>query len=645
MSPEVLQDGLTVVAHGSTIEEATEAGLRALNLPRSHVSVQVVSKGQGWNLFRRKADAVVRLTASPEIDGAIGILNGQVQVRAPLGPGIPARITPTEGVTVLVDGVPLTEEAVVWPTQVITLQVEAQMADRDRLTLEVAPDGMSVSVRVNALGSYQIADAPMAAQLKPHLTLSLGTTVTVQEIEQALEARGVTYGIDQAAIAEAVARADGQSVVVARGTPMVPGIHGHLRWLATAPSSEHDPEERVNHLERYKPLTVEAETRLAVAELPVQGQPGRTVFDEEVPAPVVDEFRVVAGPGVRLEDDGTVIATIAGRPAEVLRSRYAVVKVMPVYVHQGNVDRSSGNLHVKGDLIITGDVSHSMQVTAGGNIMIMGHVTQATVKARGAVKIHGNCIASSIVSGRTQAFFAAVIPRLAELDDLLSSIIKVIGELMSAPGFKADELDRKGLGPVLQVLVERRFPGLMSLSRSLADLVRELDDPEDDLVKLFEKVLQSKLLGGRLFEVRTLSELADAKYLLGRVRETMALDAEAVGDISLPYCEQSTIRSQGSIRVTGRGSYRSRLVARTRIEVKEAVVGGMLRTGEALELARVGSELGVATHLEVTSMGNIRARTAFPNTHVHVGKRQYVVQEQTPIRAFLTDSGDLRVTR
>lgn len=641
----IAPDGLTIVVCGETIDDAVTVGLRQLNLPRSHVTVEVIERGRKGGFFRRRADAVVRLAPTGDIDGAVAIVNGQVQVRAPLGPGRPGHIAPGNGIAVTVDGTPVTAPTAVLPNQAIALAITAELNEQDRYTIEVGPDKMSATLRVNALGSYRIADTPMTADLTPRLSLTLGTTLTEAEVLAALEQRGVRYGIDRQSIADAIGRADGLPTVIARGIPMTPGRDGYLRWLITAVQAEAGTDERVNHLERDTPLTVEADTELAKVEPLVPGEPGTDIFGEEVSVPPPDEFRAVAGPGARITDDGTVVSTQAGRPVEAKRARYSVVRVLSVYEHRGDVDRLSGNLHVKGDLIITGSVVHSMEVTAGGSITILGDVSQASVKACGSITVHGNCIASTLVSGDTRAFFKSVEPKLEELDNMLSAILIVVGEVMKAPGFKTEELERQGLGPLLQVLVERRFPNIYAVSRAVDDMVNELDDPHDDLIRLISQVMRSKLLGGRLFEVRTLSELADAKYLLSRIRETMAVDAEIIGHISVAYCEESTLRSQGSIRVNGRGSYRSRLVARARIEVKEAVVGGTLRTDEAIEVSRVGNDLGVVTHLEVSASGRIQARSGFPNTHLKVGRFQYILNEQTSFRAKLNEKGDLRVTR
>ena len=55
--------------------------------------------------------------------------------------------------------------------------------------------------------------------------------------------------------------------------------------------------------------------------------------------------------------------------------------VLPVYIHDGNVDLAIGNINFPGDVIIQGDVLDDFKVIAEGDIFINGNVGSAVVKS------------------------------------------------------------------------------------------------------------------------------------------------------------------------------------------------------------------------------------------------------------------------
>jgi uncharacterized protein len=631
-----------IIVSGATVDEAIARGLAELRLPREAVSIEVLSEGSRGGLFARGREAVVRLVSAVPIDGTIAIQNSGVVVTDPIGPGRPARIAPGKGLLVIVNGEPLEAERTVSTEDRVELKLAAEVARQHRFAVELSADCMSATLRVFPFARYTIAEQEPDNRVQPTLAYQSGTDVTVNEVTGALDEIGVGTGIDTDAIAEAITRADGAPTVVAAGTPATPGRNGYLYWLVTPQRLILQARDRVDHREREMPVTVEEGTTIAMIEPPLPGRPGMDLLGKTLEPDSVRECRVVAGHGVRVSEDGTIVATRAGRPVQVSRGPYDVVRVLPLYEHIGNVDMTSGNLRVKGDLLITGDVQQGMEVSAQGSVTIYGSVLRAQVRAGGTISVHGGCIASTLIAGGRDAFYRAVLPGLAELDDQLNSLIQAAGQMLAVPGERPGEQVLE-LGPVLRVLTEHKFPDLGALAESIDRAVETAADPEDEVAILLGMALRSKLLGGRLFEIKATAELAETRFILGRVRQTIIAQSEETADIRVGYCEQSVVRSNGTIRVVGRGSYRSDLTARVAVEVFGAAVGGSIAADERVEVRQAGNEANTATTLQVGASGRVTARIAHPGVTVRVGRNSRAIQQPQSVNVTANTKGLLNL--
>jgi uncharacterized protein len=634
-----------VVATGKTIEEAVSAGLRRLGLSVAGVSVEVLLDGSEPSAVNTPAGSTVRvkLVPIPDINGTACVSRGEVIVTPPIGNGRPARIGPGNGIDVFVNGRQVQEITDILPTDQVRLGVRASLSAEDRFQVEVDDGGMAARLRISPIGAYTIADSAPAEVLVPRLSFSTGSTVTAEEVEAALADRRICYGIDRAAIARTLAEVDGEWHVIATGKPLQPARSTSVRWLVQPQSPHIDENERVDHRERSSPLTVQTETALAVVEPATEGSAGITVFGEELEPGSPPEMRVVPGPGAELHPGGTIVATRSGRPVEVSLGSLIVVRVMPLYQHVGDVDLASGNLRVKSDLLITGGILTGMEVAALGGVTVHGNVLGARVRAGGAIQVGGNCIASTLVAGGRHAFHRAVSSRLVELDDYLRRMILAVGQVVSASPLAEKRIEASGLGPLLRALTEKSLSGFIPLCEQIAALVDEMTTEEDEVASLLQQAMHTRLLKGRLFEVRSLAELAEAKHTLTRVRETLESESDETADLRLPYCEQSTLRSSGNIYVTGLGSYRSDLTAGGKVEIAGTVAGGTIRAAEAVIVKRGGNEANVATFLEVAETGHIAVRLAYPNLWLRVGRETHSVTRPGPVTARLGRDGHLLV--
>ena len=114
---------------------------------------------------------------------------------------------------------------------------------------------------------------------------------------------------------------------------------------------------------------------------PTEGEPGRTVLDQEVPARSGKDVPLPMGRNTEVSEDGdALVASIPGHVEFTGRS----FQVKPVLDIDGDVDFSTGNIKFVGDINIKGDVLSGFSVQAMGNIYVGGVVEAgAAVEAGG----------------------------------------------------------------------------------------------------------------------------------------------------------------------------------------------------------------------------------------------------------------------
>lgn len=104
---------------------------------------------------------------------------------------------------------------------------------------------------------------------------------------------------------------------------------------------------------------------------PTEGNPGRTVLDQEIPAKSGRPVPLPKGRNTEISEDGlTLLASMAGHVEFTGRS----FQVKPVLDIQGDVDFSTGDINFIGDINIEGDVLSGFTIRAMGNINVGGVV-------------------------------------------------------------------------------------------------------------------------------------------------------------------------------------------------------------------------------------------------------------------------------
>lgn len=224
--------------------------------------------------------------------------------------------------------------------------------------------------------------------LAAELHASPGPPATAAEVQAVLAEAKVVHGLDQAALDQFTARlADAQftgKVEIAKGTAPVAGTDGRLEGaclMPQLPGTEHT-DGHIDYHERVLLHPAALDQDLARITAPTPGTAGCNVRGLPLPAKPGKPHQERLGPGVRCFGDRLV----AARNGTVLHTERSF-DVVPLHVHQGDVDLDSGNLHTHGSLQVQGDVHEGFAATADGHVHVTGAVFSGTVTAGASVRV------------------------------------------------------------------------------------------------------------------------------------------------------------------------------------------------------------------------------------------------------------------
>lgn len=260
-----------------------------------------------------------------------------------------------------------------------------------RIVVEISADRMEASLRILA-----VENMPRPSR---------------REVEDAIAATGVVYGLMADNIEAALADDRGEeTTVVARGEVPVAGEDGHIEvdaeLIRPAGTPRELPDGRVDYRDLGIIRNVEAGRRVAWRIAPTAGFPGRTVLGEEIPPPPgkVAEFKL--GKNVVVDPDGEHLVAATGGQLEL--APQGIVEVHACFAHEGDVDLGSGDIDFIGSVRVAGAVREGATVRAQKDVEVEGWIAGATVIAGGNILVkqgirgrqHGHVEAGGNVTAR-----------------------------------------------------------------------------------------------------------------------------------------------------------------------------------------------------------------------------------------------------
>jgi len=231
---------------------------------------------------------------------------------------------------------------------------------------------------------------------------------TVDDVYEALGQASVEGGVLLDKIDEIIA---GQRYVnrelVAEGQPAIHGTDAQIELLVDLPEAGRPQEKesgRVDYRNLGLVINVSAGQSLARKIPPTQGTPGFNVLGRPLPAHNGRDVPLPTGHGTQLSeaDPLELIASINGQLHIRDYGKTVRLSVEQTFTVNGDVDFSTGNLDVDGQVIIHGNVRSGFKVKATGDITVHGFLEDAALESDSDVYVK-----KGVVSGPNRANIVA----------------------------------------------------------------------------------------------------------------------------------------------------------------------------------------------------------------------------------------------
>ncbi len=227
--------------------------------------------------------------------------------------------------------------------------------------------------------------------------LQLPGPADLQAVRAELQEAGVLFGLDEAALCEACAQGtNGELVLVARGKAPVAArparidLQINLDEQAGAVEAESD---RIDFRERGGMCSVDAGTLLGTLWPAEEGEAGVGVDGEALAPLPCGESGSSVGLGVRFVEGPQGSQLLHAEFDGVVRvSGGGQLHVSDALEIRGDVDLETGNLDVKGSLIVRGAIRAGFRVKARKDILVSEVIEDAHVMAGGSLQVGGGII-------------------------------------------------------------------------------------------------------------------------------------------------------------------------------------------------------------------------------------------------------------
>lgn len=224
---------------------------------------------------------------------------------------------------------------------------------------------------------------------KTYAEINLPPETPIGEVWELIRSRGITQGVSEAKLAEALAQ-PGTWVRFAEGIAPTPPVHSvpvHHFDIGKKPHIAQGEDGKVDFKELGFIHNVRAGDLLASLPPPTPGTPGRNIYGHIIPVPEPKTTPLKPGTHVALSaDERELRAEIDGRVFLDPAGRVCVDNQLRV---PGDVGPSTGNINFLGSLRVAGNVLSGYKIKATGEVEIMGTVESAIIDAGGELRIHG----------------------------------------------------------------------------------------------------------------------------------------------------------------------------------------------------------------------------------------------------------------
>ncbi|WP_188206542.1 flagellar assembly protein A [Alkalibacillus aidingensis] len=678
----------TLISRGKDVDEAIQNGLNILSKTIEEVDIEILDNGKKGILLVGGKDAKVKLTVSEKKDSIltndspptstdyeslideavvdwsvndseevsvnhdhplmepddhlIVIRDGKVTILE--GDQHYATIKPGVGVKLFKNGEQFLTSTIFTEKDELTYELDKETHSMEwNVTFD--DDYLSVVCHITPekVKEYHLVDQEAERFLEIHgsPTETIQNHLEPNALISKLDQLKVVHGINHANIRQACQTLKEERIVIAEGTKPQPGENGKVDFNIDIVSQKGKPkineDGTVDFRETaYIPSVDQGEVLGTIVE-PIPGKPGKTVLGELIPPAKSFPANIKAGKGVEVIDD-QIVAAESGKPQIQTRGSLYKIQILPTLTHPGDVNIETGNITFTGDVEVHGNVEEEMKVDAIGNVKIAGRVDHADIKSGNGIYISQNVINSELTAGRSNLLISNLGRILEELSEYIHKIIHAIQQIIRARAFKSSDFDQKGILPLLNILLEKKFKGAKPLMKNYVDKVEEnkelLEDEWLTLANYLKEIVQF-VSSDTFSEPRDLNNLRD---LIEQLRAISHMPPEPNSKIIIPYAMNSKIYCSGDIEVIRNGSYHTEFYSGGSITIKGALIGGEAFAQSNIYIEETGSKSGQATLVSVPFNQEIKIDYAWQDTILQIGNlRRQLHQDYRWVRAIVLD--------
>ena len=235
-----------------------------------------------------------------------------------------------------------------------------------------------------ALVNLEIVEKKMKAFLVVKEPISEQTpSITSQDLINILDKAGIKFGINTTILDEIINEKKWEErILVAEGLSPIPGEDARLEFTFSTDISLKPQIAEDGHVNFHEICVVNSIEKDAVLlkKVPATlGSKGMDIFGNEIPAGYGKDVGIILGQGTYKDPTDNLLIKSAIDGIIFYSAQKNSIEVQKLYVVQGSVDYSTGNINVKSSIEIKGDVKPGFSVTTPYNIQIKGTVEHAVL--------------------------------------------------------------------------------------------------------------------------------------------------------------------------------------------------------------------------------------------------------------------------
>lgn len=370
------------------------------------------------------------------------------------------------------------------------------------------------------------------------------------DIQMALKAKNITYGIDMDAI-ESIVQNPGMSsnVLIATGIPHENGKDGELTFYVDK-STHIQPKMlsggRVDFKELDAFRIAEAGDLLVTRTLPTPGKDGMTVTGREIKAkpgkPVLFKF----GKNIRQSED--TLQLFADKSGNIVfdGDKISIIEVLEL---RKDVGPETGNIHFMGKVIVFGSVLSGYEIVSDSDVEINGIIECAKVEAKGDLTINGgvqgNDLAELDVGGNLKANFLNNTRARVSGDILCDAVLhchitcdgSIIAEgkrgmVVGGELNVRKEIRAKVVGSEMGTLTKIRLGVDSKIMDEFKELAEQIKETQDSITKLTQaqRMIRKQLETGTSAELSAMLDKTNSTLM--QSNETLRQRQEALKNMN-----------------------------------------------------------------------------------------------------------------